>query len=624
MPPARWTSFAACTLFILPGLAAQTPVPDSTVRLAEVVVTATRSATPLKSVGSSTTRLDREELARRQIRSLREALELSPGGTVLVSGGAGGVASFFLRGVASGQTLFLIDGLRLNDANASYGSFVGGLDLAGSDGIEIVRGPQSTLYGGAAIGGVVALRAERGAGRPRGEVDFLAGSHATWTGRVHAAGSAGRFAFSSAVTANATENERRPNDWRQQTQLVRLDYRLSQALQAGASFRGLQQGYESPGDLRTINSTPESQTDFDNNLGTLWLEATPAGPWTSRLVAGVQRQFFRDSSAFDGSPFAFALRHTRRVLDWQHTLAVGERVLLLAGITREWNRFDNDGQELDERLWAGYGELRVFPAAGLSLSGGVRGDDYTSFGHAVTWRATAAWWLERSGTKLRATAGTGFMPPSLAARFGSVYQNPNPEIRPERSRSWDAGVDQEILGGRTTLSLTWFRNRLTDLIGFESAPYPELGRNVNLDRARTQGLELGGRLVAGPVDARVGYTLLSARDLGESDPELSRLIRRPRHTLGADLLVQLARRATIGAGAQLVADREDTDFNQFPAVRVNPGNYLIGRVYGSWEPLSSVVLRVRADNLFDTRYEPVYGFPALGRTLTASVAVRLP
>src|ERR1041385_7977785 len=89
----------------------------------------------------------------------------------------------------------------------------------------------------------------------------------------------------------------------------------------------------------------------------------------------------------------------------------------------------------------------------------------------------------------RGSLGTGFMPPSLDARFGSVFQHPNPAIRAERSRGWDAGVDQGVLGGRGTLSATYSRNTLRDLIGFQGAVYPELGMSVNVDRARTAGLE---------------------------------------------------------------------------------------------------------------------------------------
>ena len=127
---------------------------------------------------------------------------------------------------------------------------------------------------------------------------------------------------------------------------------------------------------------------------------------------------------------------------------------------------------------------------------------------------------------------------------------------------------------------------------------------------------------AGPVDARVAYTLLSAKSLSEPDSTLTRLIRRPRHTLGADVVVTATGRSTLGAGVQVVAGREDTDFNSFPARRVDPGDYVVARLYASHELGPHVSVRARVENLFDRRYEPVYGFPALGRSLTGSAAVR--
>jgi vitamin B12 transporter len=211
------------------------------------------------------------------------------------------------------------------------------------------------------------------------------------------------------------------------------------------------------------------------------------------------------------------------------------------------------------------------------------------------------------------------MPPSLSARFGSAFQNPNPDIRPERSHGWDTGIDQEIARGRGTISLTYFHNSLRDLIGFESAPFPALGRNVNIDRARTSGLEVSGRVSAGILDARIAYTLLSARSLSAIDPAEERLIRRPRHALSADIGLTPTGRSVAGLGLIVVANREDTDFNSFPQARVRPGDYAVARLYGSFDLTARFTLRARIENLFDTRYEPVYGFPALGRTLRGSV-----
>jgi outer membrane cobalamin receptor len=100
-----------------------------------------------------------------------------------------------------------------------------------------------------------------------------------------------------------------------------------------------------------------------------------------------------------------------------------------------------------------------------------------------------------------------------------------------------------------------------------------------------------------------------------------RLIRRPRHTASADLLVALTARGSLGAGALAIVDREDSDFNSFPSRRVDPGDYLVARVYGAWE-VGRFTVKARIENLFDAAYEPVYGFPALGRSVSGSLLVR--
>jgi vitamin B12 transporter len=616
----RRNNLAAVLLLLAaaPALTAQTR--DST-RLEDLVVTATRLATPLHATGSSTDLFLPGELKRRQISFLREALQLAPGGVLLGNGGPGAVTSFFLRGVSSTQTLLLVDGIRVNDANTSAGSFLGGADLAGLGRLEIVRGPQSTLYGGAAIGGVVALDAAPGTGPAHGGAELEGGSFESWRGRAWAAGGSGRVGLAVALTANGTENQRRPNDWDQRTQLIRVDYRASSRLEAGATFRGLQHSYTSPGDLRTSNTTPAGTTTFENHLATVWLEAGPLPRWRSRLTAGAQEQFTKGTGRFNGgAEFSFVLDNSRRVLDWQNTVLAGPRTTLVAGLNREWSTATSDGAALDERLFGAYAEALLAPFSDLALTAGLRSDNYNTFDDAVTWRVTGAWRPSGAGTRLRASYGTGFMPPSLAARFGSVFQEPNPDIRPERSRGWDAGVDQEMAAGRATLGLTWFHNSLTDLIGFEGATFPALGRSINIDRARTRGIEASARVRSGVLDVRLAWTRLSAVSLSAPDPEGERLIRRPRHTLNGDAGVSLGTRSTLGVGLLVVADRIDEDFNSFPSVRIDPGDYAIARVYGAFGLGRGLTLRARIENLFDEQYEPVYGFPGLGRSVMVSAA----
>lgn len=591
------------------------------VRLDEIVVTATRAPTRLRAIGSASDRITPAEALTRQLAGVRDALRLLPGAAVLTTGGPGGVTSVFMRGVSSSQTLFRVDGIRVNDANVEPGALLGGAD-ASATAIEVVRGPQSTLYGGAAIGGVIALDLPLARGPAAFHADGEGGSFGTWRGAVRVAGGQGRLAYASAFTANGADNERRPNGWSQRTQALRAEAGLTTRLRVGATFRGQQSAYTSPGDLRTTNTTPAGETTFENLLATAYLEAEPVDRWTSRLVLGGQRHFTRGTGAFFGDPFAFALSAHRTVVDWQNTVRADRRVRLVTGLNGEWSTVWSGGAPNDERLAAAFAQAELSPAGDVSLTAGFRHDDYDSFGAATTWRVTGAWLASRS-SKLRASYGTGFMPPSLAARYGGPFQNPNPAIRAERSRGVDAGAEQYFLEGRASIGLTWFRTSLTDLIGFQSAPFPQLGMSVNVDRARTTGLEASGRLVVDRVDGRIAYTLLSARSESETDPDAAaRLIRRPRHTLALDIAVTASDRVVVGGGLLTARSRLDTDFNQFPAVRVDPGNYEVARLYASLAVTAGIVVRARAENLFDEQYEEVYGFPALGRSLHAGLGVR--
>ena len=176
-----------------------------------------------------------------------------------------------------------------------------------------------------------------------------------------------------------------------------------------------------------------------------------------------------------------------------------------------------------------------------------------------------------------------------------------------------------VADGRGTIGITYFQNRLRDLIAFEGGDYPELGRSVNVARARTEGVELTARIRTQTVDLRAAYTYLDARDLTATDPTERRLIRRPRHAAGADLLWTVISRLDLGAGVTAVLDRRDTDFNVFPAIRVDPGDYVDARVQAAYRLAGGAAVRLAVENLFDQRYEEVYGFPALGRRLSATL-----
>ena len=507
---------AALVVLTFPLAAQQTP--SDSVRLDDVVVTASRAASDARLRAASADRLSAAELDRRGITRLESALRLIASTGFTATGATGGASSVFLRGVSSNQTLLLVDGIRMNDANALAGSLLGGFELGALDRVEVVRGPQSTLYGGAAIGGVIAVGTEAPPPGAFWRGQLSGGSFDTWRGRIGGAVDRGRTSLVGDLSFVDTRNQRPRNEYDQRTEHVRVEHRAGPGLRIGASFRGLQQSYLSPGDLRTTNTTPEGRTRFENHLGTAFVDWNVTRRWDTRVTAGAQRYSLRGTSRFDGGDeFVATLTETRWVLDWQHRLSVTPTLEAAAGLDREWSSVVDNGLPHDERLLAEYAEASWTPASTVALTAGLRHDDYSTFGRAVTGRVTAALFVPALSARLRGTWGTGFMPPSLAARYGSAFQRANPAIRPERSTGWDLGVDWFLPSGGVTLGATVFRNRLRDLIGFEGADFPALGRSINIARARTQGVELTTRIRAGAVDLRGAYSYLEARDLAIED-----------------------------------------------------------------------------------------------------------
>ena len=192
--PAR---LARQLLSVLGAIGAPALIPAQTppAQLAPFITTATRTPAEPQTVGAAVDFISASDLARRQVSSLSEALGGVAGAPHFSSGAPGGITSLFLRGSNSNQTLFLVDGLRLNDPNTDYQVFLGGACVAACDNLEVAHGPQSTLYGGEAVGGVISLRAQRGAGAASAQVSAEAGSFGTVQGAISAQGERGATAY---------------------------------------------------------------------------------------------------------------------------------------------------------------------------------------------------------------------------------------------------------------------------------------------------------------------------------------------------------------------------------------------------------------------------------------------
>ena len=664
-----------------PGLAApvrRVEVSDTPVDL-QLAVTAVREAltvtashvdTPLSGLADSVTVLTREDLDARQVTTLGDALRLVSGFTVARNGGPGAVTSVFPRGGESDYTLVLVDGVRMN-------AFGGGLDLSqvpigGAERIEIVRGPQSALYGSDAIGGVVQVvtprggpavldaLAEAGGRDTRRAAATMRGSRGAWQGAVSAQhmrdeGFTGTAAADGSVVSN--------DDSRLSDVSLGVGWRADSGTDLFATVRYVDSDRGAPG---PYGSNPAGNfSGVDRIARSLTQQRSAAVRWLQPLGAAASRVRLRaeaDVADFDlkyraafGSEGETARAHGRLQADAALTTT------LSASAGGEW--IGERGRStyivasgaavpVERAVWAGFAEARWQPLAGIWVTAGARASRITrqslagdpaafsprpAFADdtvvAVNPKLTAAWTIVPEGvsgtsTKVRAAAGTGIRPPDA---FDIAFTD-NDGLKPERSASVEAGITQTLASGKVHLDGTWFHNRYDDLIvSVGRFSGSSRFRTDNIANARARGLELA--VTARPVarlTTRATYTFLDSEILGVDGAAGQapapfavgdRLLRRPRHQGSLDLAWGTSRvQGFITAALRGATLDVEPNFGTFGGLFENDGNGVI-TVGGAWTIVPQVTVYGRLVNAFDESYEDTLGYPALGRT--AYVGLRL-
>lgn len=566
-----------------------------------VVVSASRTPQVASQTASSVTVVSMDEMAAQQVEDLRSSLAQQAGVTVVTTGRIGGGTSVYIRGAYPHHTLFIVDGVRMNDREAGYDSFMGAADLGGVSRIEVLRGPQSPMYGSAAMGGVVLMNSVAGTQDFEGRVSAMKGSFETYSVAVSGMGSLGDLGYSAAVSHFQTDNDQPFNAFDSWNYSAHLGYRPSATLRLGMTMHAQESDYESPGSRLRYSA---GMADTANQLITLYANWQPRDTLSSRLIVGLHR---RDYLWVSDETISDELNR-RQILDWQAAWKPRASLELVAGVNYEDSAYEIGDGRTEDTIFAAFlsGSFRLSET--LTLNAGIRNDEFDSVGAAFTWRAGAAWMMSPE-TKLRATFGTGFAAPGSSDRYGvpAWGQLPNPELSPEKSRGWDLGVDRAIADDAFTVSATYFENRFTNLIDWKYLDLEETqGTYVNRGQAATWGAELG--LAMRPSSGwnmRLGYTYLEARD-GETHERLSR---RPRHSLDVSTWIEWRKRWTAGIGMRASLDRTD---RSMPAE-----DYAVARLFASAKIMDQVLLKFRIENLFNEAYEEVRGYPALPRGIHA-------
>ena len=587
-----------------------------------IVVTATRVETPAGTVGSSLTVVDGGQLRARQAVSILDALRGVPGLDLTQSGGRGAIASGYIRGAQSEQMLVLVDGVELNDpVKPGRGVDLAGIPVDNLERIEVLRGPQSTLYGADAIGGVVNIITRKGKGPVSGDAKIEGGSFDTWNESLEVRGGdeRGHFAVgasrqdSKGISSASEKNGNTEKDGYDGTEVSgRFGWTPAGAFDADAIVRWTRfnSDYDGFADGVPVDSDDRAESErllVGGNGRVNLLD----GRWKQRLGAAVVDHQRDDYSSMGASSFDSQLRKA----DWQSDLRLGEHNLLTAGLEYE--------EEAAESVYEAAGYIDRFDrhiarnkaayvqdhvtAGPVSAVAGARVDDHSAFGSETTWRVAPVYSVAGTGTRIKASCGTGFKAPSLFQLY-SAYGSP--DLDPETSLGWDAGVEQDLMDGRITVGATFFRNEFDDMIDYDFA----LSRYGNVGKAEAQGVE--AFVAAKPTDdltvrASYTYTDTENKDTGKS------LERRPRNKASLDASYAFTARARGTASLVYVGDRADIDYAAYETITLD--SYWLAGLRAEYDVRRNVTVFGRVENLLDEEYEEVFGYGTPGRAAYGGV-----
>ena len=615
-----------------------------------ITITPNRLPTAIQRTGSAVTIIRAEEIARASSYSVADILRQVPGVDVSTNGGPGGTSSVRVRGANSGHTLVLLDGVRISDPSAASGEFDASMIAPGIiERIEVLRGPQSALYGSDAIGGVINIITRKGQGAPLRSLRVEGGSYgsASVTGSV--AGSTGpwSYAFSGlgqtlegfssyGYRIGRLEKTQGPfeNDGlRRLTGLGRIGYdpgtgfRFDLGIMASGRRSGYDAGFGTYPDTKSISNQRYGQAfakaeldAFDNRFThslQIFANRTERVLKDSFLSGGPPPTNFRTDYEFWGNRFGAEYQGTLR-LDRFGTLILGGRSEreVAASTNQDIGPFpgprlkDFSGTQDTASLF-GLWQLPV--GERLMLSFGTRLDRVSDSRSFATWRMTAAYNLPETGTKLRASAGTGAKAPTLYQRFSPLYGTR--DLRPEESLGLDVGIDQGFFNNRVTLSVTGFRNRFRDLIDFQFAgcpPAQPFGCYFNVARAKTSGVEISGTFIA--IEAWLSitgsYTYLNARDQRTN----LTLARRAPHQGRLALRITPREGWLIEPSVTMVSNRFSSANETNPLKR-----YARFDIHAEYVLNSTYKLHARFENITNARYEEVRDYGTTGRAFYGGV-----
>ncbi len=598
----------------------------ATFDLGEVLVSATKTESYQQEVGASTTVITQDDLARLGYKTVYKVLETIPGVSITPSGPFGGAASVDIRGAKRGQTLVMIDGVEVYDPIGVSKDFdFANLLVENIERIEVVRGPQSTLYGSDAMAGVINIITKKGKGRLKSSAVLEAGSHNTFYESIGVSGSEGKINFSVSAARIDTDGiskarDGKDNDGYSNTMFSsRIGVDLTQDSELFASIR--YSNAEIDVDDGAYQDDPNRINNSMQFSGIIGFAQELNENWDHLLTfSGVSfdRSDSDPADSIDTTENEYSrFRGDRKKIEWQHNIALSDRIMETIGYEYEeergasystgtnwWSNSQSDRRRLQNR--AVYLQSQMELKENLFTSTGFRVDTHDIFGSEITYKLSSSYAMPQIKTRLKANYGTAFRAPNLYQLYDGTYGNP--KLEPEKSRGFDLGVEHRCVNDTLFLSATYFYNKYKNLIDSDPATWVY----VNIKNGKARGYELES--VFDVMEAlKVGgnYTYTKTRD-GDTAKEFGR---RPKHQASVFVDWNYSRKGNIYLNARYVGSRMDSPaYNDYKNKK-----YFITDISSSYDLNETIQLFGRVDNIFDVAYEPVRGYNGVDRSVYLGV-----
>lgn len=636
------------TVVSFPTVVESSPNTQSAVQLPEVVVTANRLETPASQVPNSLTVITAQDMERKQSETVMDALQNVPGMAVAQSGGPGEIASLYTRGTRDGDTLVLMDGIPLNDplgTSRSY-DYLDELTLGGIQRIEVLRGPESVLFGSNAMAGVINIIPREGSGPTSGSVLAEGGSYGTTRESASVQGgnskcdyalSTSYFSTAGFPSADKAFGNSLNNPYSDFSGLLKVGAPLASNIREEILLNYNQSSLNTDDGAGSAAGDPVMDDPFSwaNQKQVLLGSKTrwTLGNWEQDLILSfVDDNRSNTDVASPAAPNAVygdaQYDGQTAQITWQNDLRLLPEETLVLGLQgfREWGNsssiynffgystFYSAPTQNSQWEESGFLESQTNLGERFFLSLGSRIDNYNTNGTHGTYQAGAAYFVPELDTKLKTTYGTGFLAPTLYQLNDPTHGNP--ALQPETNTGYDFGLEQPLVGGQLRIGATYFHNDFENQITYygtntngvyiNSSSFQSEGVETFADVKIEKVLTLKGSYTYTDVETNIPVTLA-----------YSPLLRKPAYQAGVDLDYQLGP-VEAGVSGTYVGRRPDVDFygynlppNNLPTP-VTLSDYFLVNLRASYQVDPSIKFFARVDNLFNQFYEEVYGYGTPG------------